>query len=701
MAAEGCLRVGTVQQSESTLGSIEPDTGEEHAIVDPSACVGFDSTIPPVGTRVVYRQSSQQQDGSHETLAADVFPEDHDFLGTMVKDNGSFGFIQVDGKEDRVFVMPIACSAFGGRIPPLQTPVKFKVVMDHKTGRPRVDFVRQSSGAKAGPAERPSVKRERPDVERPPGEVYTGQVSRVKGNFGFIQPDDSSDEIFFMPRGFKAFYGMPPAGMRVGFQIVMDEKTGRPRADNIYPEATQGEGAPAELLRTGASGIVTDPGDKFGFITQDDWSSMFLLPGSCPAFGMVIPAAGTRVFYDVVLDPKTGRPRAEDVKPFDSGGLVTALKGKGKGGGRPAIGAPPANAGGRVPQLGMGSPGGIGGRMGVVSRICNGFGFIDQEDGESMFVLPASCRAFYGGAFGEIPPVGTMVEFDVVTDSKTGKPRAEDVRPATQAGFFAGTVVKSGGQFGFINQDTQDGTEVSMFVLPHSCGGQIPPVGTRVTYTVVEDAKTGRPRAEEVMVLAAPNAASAPMNGARESPAAQPIYGKGGGKMNTMDMWMSGTISQVQPTYGFIQPDDDQERMFVLPGSCTSCGDGIPPVGTRVMYRVVADMKTGKPRAEDVNLEAAERAGSIMECGERYGFILEDSGEKMFLMPASCSAFGSVIPPEGTRVTFRVVPDRKTGRPRAEDVCPEAAAQSNYGSPGRQGKGSGKTKGASVRPLPY
>lgn len=608
MAAEGSLRVGTVQQVESTLGYIEPDTGEEPAAVLPNACVGFDFTIPPVRTRVVYRQSTQQEDGSHETLAADVFPEDHDFLGTIDKDNGTFGFIQVDGKDDRVFVMPIACSAFGGRIPPLQTPVKFKVVMDNKTGRPRADFVRPQFGAEAGP-ERQSVKREQPDVQRAPGEVYTGQVSRVKGNFGFIQPDDSSDEIFFMPRGFKAFHGMPPRGMRVGFQIVMDEKTGRPRADNIYPEAGQGVPvAPAEILR---------------------------------------------------------------------------------------IGDPPTNV--------MGSPGGIGGiggRMGVVSRICSGFGFIDQEDGESMFVLPASCGAFYGGAFGQIPPVGTTVEFDVVTDSKTGKLRAEDVRPATQAGFFAGTVVKSCGQFGFISQDTQDGTEVRMFVLPRACGGQIPPVGTRVTYTVVEDAKTGRPRAEEVMVLAPPSPTAA-------SPAPQPMYGKGGmGKMDTMDMWMSGTISQVQPTYGFIQPDDGQDRMFVLPGSCTSCGEGIPPVGTRVLYRVVADMKTGKPRAEDVNLEAedwaSEKAGSIMECGERYGFILEDTGEKMFLMPAACSAFGSVIPPEGTRVTFRVVPHRKTGRLRAEDVCPEAGAPSNYGSQGRQGKGSGKTKGRpSARASPY
>ena len=35
----------------------------------------------------------------------------------------------------------------------------------------------------------------------PCGAHRAGQVSRVKGNFGFIQPDDSSDEIFFMPRG--------------------------------------------------------------------------------------------------------------------------------------------------------------------------------------------------------------------------------------------------------------------------------------------------------------------------------------------------------------------------------------------------------------------------------------------------------------------------------------------------------------------
>ena len=36
--------------------------------------------------------------------------------------------------------------------------------------------------------------------------------------------------------------------------------------------------------------------------------------------------------------------------------------------------------------------------------------------------------------------------------------------------------------------------EVRMFVLPRACGGQIPAVGTRVTYIVVEEGRRRDPR---------------------------------------------------------------------------------------------------------------------------------------------------------------------------------------------------------------
>eukprot|EP00434_Breviolum_minutum_P041785 symbB.v1.2.037172.t1/scaffold5412.1/size27432/1 len=528
-------------------------------------------------------------------------------------------------------VMPIACSAFGGQIPPPQTPVKFKVVMDHKTGRPRADFVRPQFGIKGGKGSVKSSPAPAPAVETAvPGGVYIGQVTRVKGNFGFIQPDDGAEEVFFMPRGCKGFHGPPAPGMRVSFEMVNDEKTGRPRADHIFPEAAQGESSPAELLGSNMTGTICDPGDKFGFITQDDGSSMFVLPGSCSAFGMVIPPAGTRVLYDVVADPKTGRPRAENVQPSDSGGLVTALKGKEKGGVIPA-----RNQSWSQQDVGTGDA-----TAKVISRICNGYGFIDKEDGESMFVLPTSCKAFAGGGgFAELPPVGTPVDYDIVMDSKTGRPRAENVRPAMRDGVFVGTISKSGAQFGFITQDTQDGSVVEMFVLPFSCGGQIPPVGTRVTYTVVEDSKTGRPRAENVMMLGLRQAA--PAGPVMQAPPAQSMNYHG----MEMAMAMSGSIIQAGPTYGFIQPDDGGDKMFVLPGSCTACGDvAIPPVGTRVTYYETIDQKTGKPRADQVQLEAAqwasESAGNIIECGTRYGFIKQDNGENMFVMPAACAAFG-------------------------------------------------------------
>merc|ERR1711933_292805 len=114
-----------------------------------------------------------------------------------------------------------------------------------------------------------------------------------------------------------------------------------------------------------------------------------------------------------------------------------------------------------------------------------------------------------------------------------------------------------------------------------------------------------------------------------------------------------GVVISNKGGFGFIKPDAGGTDMFVLAGGCPGFGHVLPPIGTRVIYKIVTDPKNGKPRAADVYPESAndlapmiaasanatnvgsgsERRGTFAIQKGNFGFIRQDSGEPdMFVM---------------------------------------------------------------------
>lgn len=475
------------------------------------------------------------------------------------------------------------------------------------------------------------------------------------GKYGFIRPDAGGENMFVMPNACAGFGGqLPPVGTPLQYFVVVDEKTGKPRAEDVQPAGFGGD-APQ-------TGVMLAVHAKYGFITPDaGGENMFVIPSACVGFGGQFPPVGTRVRYAVVADEKTGRPRADDVEPAWGGGGVLALtmgkggkglpvtpvrKGKGPTAGKgkgpmPPLRMLPWNAQTSPPppqppvrvapiQVSMSlQPGPLTGpAMGTFAFDHGRYGFITPDaGGDNLFVMPNACAAFGG----TLPPKGARVQYVVVTDEKTGRPRAEDVQPPTAAG----------------------GQPAVQRGRPAGGGRPAAPPPSRVA---------PYPNLPVVPVISATPARPAPAPAAAPV-AAAPIDAPPGaadaGGMDTDDT--PRRIEQAREALAFL------EQRSLPTAEVQGQLDAL------LAQQQQQQAREAPPGAEA--LPSAERhAGAMLSAqpSGRFGFIQPDGGgENMFVLPGVCEAFGNELPAPGTRLTYCVVTDQKTGKPRATDVQPE------------------------------
>lgn len=530
--------------------------------------------------------------------------------GTMLSDNGKFGFIKQDTSEENIFVIPGACANL--TLPAIGCRVTYEVVTDQKTGRPRAESVQ---------------------VEAAPfvSDQTTAESGTQASEFGGL--------------------GIPETFS--GIQASESHGLGISESGGLAGEISQ------SIAGVKQTGTMFSTHGKYGFIKQDSTDeNMFVLPLACIGFGSQLPPIGCRVAYDVGIDEKTGRPKALEVVPLDQ---TQAFE---QGVKRPRNDIPPmmersvAARYDSYPQS-YGSEA-SGSRSGVMQTIVSHgkFGFILEDGGGDMFVIPSTCE---GGVF---PPIGARVTYDVVTDAVTGRPRAENVR--SSAGSFSGGSWGDswGGSWGATGDSSWGRAPIGAPIGAPSprLYGPASFAGASPSYP----SPRGPYGTKSYPAIGAPYSASAPASGRPSgimlAPKPAPPLGRA-----------AGVLLSDNGKFGFIQQDSGGENMFVMPSACQAFGGRLPPLGTRMTYAIVVDSKTGRPRAEEVapegSLASGYATGSMLVDNGKFGFIQQDSGEdNMFVMPKACASLGGVLPPFGARVGYEIVVDEKTGRPRAENV---------------------------------
>eukprot|EP00931_Biecheleriopsis_adriatica_P051540 TRINITY_DN2990_c0_g1_i1.p1 TRINITY_DN2990_c0_g1~~TRINITY_DN2990_c0_g1_i1.p1 ORF type:complete len:863 (-),score=173.12 TRINITY_DN2990_c0_g1_i1:72-2537(-) len=542
------------------------------------------------------------------------------FAGTFIKDAGKYGFIKQDSGGPDMFVRDWSC--VGGAFPAVGTRVRYAVVTDASSGKPRaedVDVMDKSS---------------KPQQSNwlQTGDTYTGTFIKNAGGHGYIRQDGCEDHAVVEPAECTGFEEkLPVPGTRVSYTVDM-QGPGRFMALQVHPETVVESNEEFH-------GTVQRKFDNFGFIKPDKGGPHVFCYASKTSS---VPQPGTRVVYKMVKDKGTGRPRADDVRPAhgdDSKKLKNvspkppshppATEAQKKGHNPRVI--PPRLEENRVPSPASapGSP-----------ANSTASGAMDAEEDAPV----SDDEAFEQEEIGEQEMEQEDAENEKDENGWFKYPKAAK----TFTGVFVKEIGKAG--FGFIKQDAGG---PDMFVKDWSCvGGAFPVIGTHVRYAVVTDASTGRPRAENVELQV------------RSSEPEESTW------LETGDSY-TGTFIKNAGGHGFIRQDGCEDYAVVEPAECIGFDQKLPVPGTRVSYTV--DVQgPGMFMALEVQPETLvesneEFHGTIHRNLGVYGFIKPDKGGPHVFCYASKT---SPIPEPGTRVAYKIVivKDKGTGRPKADNV---------------------------------
>lgn len=305
-------------------------------------------------------------------------------------------------------------------------------------------------------------------------------------------------------------------------------------------------------------------------------------------------------------------------------------------------------------------------------------GFIECHDPARKRFFAHKSEFIEQFADGDEPPLGTPMSFTLGLDDKSGKERARHIRVERRVEFvqygpprLSGTLKEWSSEkaCGFIECAAAPGKRFfahkSEF-MEQFMDGEDPPVGTPLNFVLGVDSRSGKQRAQDIRAGA---------DAFDQAPCGQPrLYG-------TLDEWNATRAC------GFIHCLDLPGKRFFAHKSefAEQFDDGQePPAGTILSFTLGIDARSGKERAQDIQVErdtairdyyGPPRLHGVLKdwkSKSACGFIecTDPPGKRYF---AHKSEFVEQFPDGeepsiGTQISFTPGVDAKSGKERAQNI---------------------------------